>query len=322
MNPLTVVEGASTDLEIPPLLKDLTAVVVAVLDEHGMVIDANQGFKELLALLPKFEHANARSLFVQPDFSHFTHTEKETPDSQGQLYQGILNLGNPDTTCRSLNGSVYRVELKYLIVGEYDVADLERLSASVLELNDELAQTQRQLVKANRTLKANEAKITKMMLTDPLTNIPNRRAFDQKLQEEMDRFARYKEPCCLALADIDHFKSVNDTYGHDVGDVVIQRFAETLHNNKRAPDFVARVGGEEFIILLPNTELEQGVLVVDRLRKEFGEQCYEAIDRPVTASFGITAMLKPDTKDSVIKRADGGLYRAKESGRNQVARKE
>ncbi len=301
---------------IPDLLQELTAIVAVILDDQGFVIEANRGFRFIINMDETSDHKiNVRELFVQPGFAEFVslHSESNVP-----IYQGIMNIGDPNSYCRSVNGSVFRFNDKLLVVGEYDIADLERLNSTVIELNEELAQLQRDLVKVNRDLKRKEKKITQMMLTDPMTGIANRRHYEQKVVEEIQRHQRYKNPLSFAMGDIDLFKSVNDTYGHDVGDVVINRFAHCLRDSKRASDFVARVGGEEFILIMPHTTLEQAHLVIDRIRKLFSEEKYDAIERAITASFGVTELKENDTPECLVKRSDQGLYEAKETGRNKV----
>ncbi|MBL7002560.1 MAG: GGDEF domain-containing protein [Gammaproteobacteria bacterium] len=299
-------------LEIPVLLREISAVVAFIVDDQGNIKDANRGFKLLLNYdKSHMENWNVREYFIQPSFSYLTtiYSEDSTP-----IYQGILNIGVPNSYCRSIIGSIYRHENILLVVGEFDIAELERLSSSVIEINEEMGQLQRDLVKANQELRRNEKKITEMMLTDPLTEIPNRRHFDQKIGEEIERHQRYGHSLSIAMADIDLFKSINDVYGHDV----IKRFAHSMKESKRSSDFVARVGGEEFMILLPQTSIEQAYFVIDRMRKIFSAETYSNIDRKITASFGITLLQESDNLDSIIKRADQGLYQAKESGRNKV----
>ena len=151
----------------------------------------------------------------------------------------------------------------------------------------------------------------------------------EKMEEEANRSVRNNRELSVILADIDHFKNVNDSYGHQVGDLVLQRFAEQISKTSRSYDFVGRYGGEEFIIGLPETNMEQSSLVAERMRKNIEEIELTLPDNPlvhvrITASFGVASrVMKPcESVDSIIKLADDALYRAKDEGRNRVCRSE
>lgn len=161
-----------------------------------------------------------------------------------------------------------------------------------------------------------------MAIHDPLTNLFNRRYFVEVSQKEFSRAQRKKVAFSLISLDIDHFKKVNDTYGHPVGDKVLQEVSANLNHFLREQDTLARVGGEEFNILLPETSIEQTLQVAERIRQkqestpiagDWGEDIY------ITFSIGI-ATLKSDTKnfDEVLKLADRALYKAKDAGRNKT----
>jgi diguanylate cyclase (GGDEF)-like protein len=303
--------------EVPYLLRNVTAVVCAVIDIDGYVKDCNKGFLYLANQTELPPHGyRVGELFLQPIFSDFL--ESEDKNSREPVYQGIINIGDSSMTCRSVFGSVFINNDCLFVIAEFDVSGMERLNAAVLNLNQEMAQLQRELVKKNNKLKRKEEKITTLMMTDPLTGIANRRSFDERIVEEISRHARYQQKFCLCLSDIDFFKSVNDTYGHDVGDLVIQRFAALLHDNKRDSDFVARIGGEEFAVILPNTCLNEGFVVIERVRELFANTSYEQVVVSPSASFGITEFVVGDTKDILIKRSDDALYKSKEGGRNRV----
>jgi diguanylate cyclase (GGDEF)-like protein len=159
--------------------------------------------------------------------------------------------------------------------------------------------------------------------TDHLTGAANRRRFDQQLEREVERAGRYDHPFCLLLIDIDDFKKINDTFGHETGDEVINRLAKILHDGIRSPDLVARIGGDEFAVLLVETNVVKGFEVADRLR-----QAIKASDFPttgsgtikVTASFGIAELLPDErtTPELLARRADAALYEAKREGRDRV----
>lgn len=153
--------------------------------------------------------------------------------------------------------------------------------------------------------------------TDELTGVANRRAFASKLEVEMARAKRYETSLALIMYDIDHFKLVNDTYGHAVGDEVLKAVTETVRENLRAADTLARWGGEEFIILVPSTDLDGARQTAAKLNAAIAAASL-AIVGPVTASFGVTTLIAGDDSTRLLKRVDDALYRAKDNGRNRV----
>jgi len=158
--------------------------------------------------------------------------------------------------------------------------------------------------------------------TDALTQLANRRHFFEHLEREVQRALRTSGDLCLAMIDADKFKSVNDTYGHDVGDDVLVCLARTLEAGLRNSDMVGRLGGEEFAVLLPDTDLEGARLVCERLRQSGSEQVVETPQGflSFTVSIGLTpvSLVDGDTGESMLKRADEGLYAAKHNGRNRT----
>ena len=166
-------------------------------------------------------------------------------------------------------------------------------------------------------------KMLNQAVTDPLTGLNNRRSFDQSLENEIGRCIRYKRCCSLIMADIDHFKRINDTYGHGAGDEVLKQVGNLLRDNVRNVDLVARVGGEEFAILLPETPPQNILVVVNRLLKKVREM-NPAVRRMgsdgkrVTVSLGVSSFRKGKTTPAQLtKLADKSLYQAKHKGRNR-----
>lgn len=154
-------------------------------------------------------------------------------------------------------------------------------------------------------------------ITDPLTGIYNRRFFMQILEQEMGRVRRNKKTFSLIMFDLDHFKNVNDRFGHAVGDTVLRNVVGTVKRRIRKTDYFTRWGGEEFIILLPETSLNNAVNLAEELRRKISEIELDDVGK-VTASFGVTEYRDTDTVDTVLLRVDEALYEAKESGRNCV----
>ena len=155
---------------------------------------------------------------------------------------------------------------------------------------------------------------------DALTGLPNREAYQQRLDQEVQRYERYGNKLSLMVCDIDLFKRINDNYGHLAGDKVLKIIAKSLQVNLRDTDFIARFGGEEFVALMPETSCEEAKIVAEKLRKKIENSPFNFKKEPVqiTISFGISEFSKGDTANDVFERADKALYKAKENGRNQV----
>lgn len=162
-----------------------------------------------------------------------------------------------------------------------------------------------------------EQKLEELSITDALTQTFNRMGIDNSISSELDRFKRYGRSFGIILADIDYFKNVNDTFGHDVGDIVLQGIAQTLKNNTRSTDIVGRWGGEEFLIICPEVEKDSIYKLAEILRGRIEQSDFKPAGK-VTCSFGTTIANKDDDLNSLLKKADSALYEAKESGRNRV----
>jgi two-component system cell cycle response regulator len=159
--------------------------------------------------------------------------------------------------------------------------------------------------------------------TDHLTGTANRRRFDQQLELEIERAARYGHPLCLLLLDIDNFKKINDQFGHKAGDEVINHLGKILHEGVRAPDLAARIGGDEFAVLLVETTLVKGLEVADRLRETIKVSDFSTPESgtiKITASMGIAESISDErtTPELLARRADAALYEAKRQGRDRV----
>lgn len=157
-------------------------------------------------------------------------------------------------------------------------------------------------------------------LVDPLTGLPNRAAWSERLEHEVSQWQRHGNSLLLAMLDLDHFKRINDSYGHLAGDKVLKIIANVLRKRLRGTDFIARFGGEEFVLLMPDTPWAAGTRLVETLRAAI-EACpfhFKGEPVTVTVSIGLSAFKAGDRSDLVIKRADQALYRAKDAGRNRV----
>ncbi len=224
-------------------------------------------------------------------------------DTTESMVQG-LDAGADDYISKPINFRELDARVKSLL-------RIQSLQAS-------LAQREKELSEAN-------AQLLVMSSTDVLTGVSNRRALEQRLHEMWEHSQRLREPLSLVMCDIDHFKRVNDEYGHQAGDTVLQQFAQLLETEAREIDSVGRYGGEEFVLLLPGTVLDAAVTFAERLRgcveeREFTYGEDKTLHR--TMSCGVASWPHPLVVDqeALIWAADEALYVAKESGRNRVVR--
>ena len=244
--------------------------------------------------------------------------------SRGESLPDGFGLGSDETGPEVVTGEVDGRDRVYEVVPN----PLQGSEGMVLVLRDvtERHRMEGRLRETTAALARANAELEEMAHTDPLTGLGNRRDFMRSLRQEVERTNRYGRTVALVLLDLDHFKKVNDRYGHPTGDAVLETVGRVIDSHLRDADFAGRVGGEEFGIILPETDLDGARELAERLRVGIAEECHEAsrdgeeTTFHVTASLGITAAEPPvpDT-DVLFAQADRALYRAKEGGRNRVA---
>ena len=231
-------------------------------------------------------------------------------------------------TARAGSGKVEGLELgadDYL-VKPIETAELAARVKSMLRLKalqDELSAKVRELEQAQSTLQRQANELTMLSRLDPLTQLFNRRYFEERFHAEFSRSKRYRSPLALMMIDLDHFKNVNDTHGHPAGDKVLKEIASRVRNTLRDVDLVERYGGEEIIALLPETGPEEGRRAAERIRAAVGTSPVELdVDQAlgVTCSVGLAWYPARQLEDheSLLRAADTALYRAKKAGRNRV----
>jgi diguanylate cyclase len=209
---------------------------------------------------------------------------------------------------------------KVRLVVSYLMIENENMRGRTVELQGNLEKSQRQIERLKSNLAAAEAQ----GLSDPLTGLKNRRSFDITLAAEIAAARTGGKPLSLVMADIDHFKAVNDRYGHPAGDDVLRWFARILSNNMKGRDTVARYGGEEFAIILPQTSLENAATLAGQIKQQLEGQLWKKPGAPntmlrITASFGVAQLADGEGTSGLLHRADAKLYESKSGGRNRVA---
>jgi two-component system cell cycle response regulator len=193
-----------------------------------------------------------------------------------------------------------------------------------IDRNEMLARVRTQIKRKRYSdfLRTRLEESVELAVMDPLTGLHNRRYMETHLQTLVAEAASSGRPISILVADIDYFKRINDTYGHDAGDAVLREFASRFRRNTRSIDLACRLGGEEFVIIMPDTDITRAHQVGERLRACIADDSFQisaAKNVPVTASVGLATLERwDDTPETIIKRADNALYSAKREGRNRV----
>jgi diguanylate cyclase (GGDEF)-like protein/PAS domain S-box-containing protein len=216
-----------------------------------------------------------------------------------------------DFAIRHRTGDMIPIQLKAVDLGVVD--GVRYFGAFTVDMRERRAEEAR--------IAALLAQLEQQAMTDPLTALPNRRAFDAELARIAARSRRNQSPTAAGVADIDHFKQVNDQYGHPVGDMVLCEVAKAIEHAARGTDFVARTGGEEFGMLFPDTPTDMARLVAERMRKAVAAASVTTPDGDiirVTISIGLAALAPGSAPEQALASADVALYQAKEQGRDRV----
>ncbi len=205
-------------------------------------------------------------------------------------------------------------EQRWVRVRRYPIADSEgrvtRVAGTAVDIT-ELKATQQELER-------NQAELERQAFYDRLTGVANRRYFESLLDREVRRAERYGQGFALVMFDLDHFKKVNDTYGHAAGDVVLQEVTRVAGERLRSVDVLGRWGGEEFMVLLPGAAANEGARVAELIRSRVAGRAFPRVGE-VTVSLGVAAFHSGEPRGELLRRVDEALYRAKREGRNRAA---
>lgn len=269
--------------------------LISTLDEAGRIQDHNASIERLTGMGPEIAGQTAGVLFVEPSVLV-------------ELIQsaGAHGWAEREAPMRNISGSEW-----------WGTSVLTRISADVPGITSGYALVTREDTERHKR----ELQLKTWATQDPLTGATNRRAFQGLVKLELDRARRDGTPCSFALLDIDHFKGFNDTHGHETGDDVLKLLVERLHGCVRRPDYLVRMGGEEFGFLLPDTDEAGLASVAERARAAVAEAPFKTRSGrlPLRVSVGgVTSLVPVSDFDQLYHAADQALYRAKEKGRNRV----
>lgn len=301
-NKLTM-EAERSYLEINQIFKTVAGGIILI-DKDCNIIRHNETFLEM-AGIAEGEEANGKCHEL------FHSTLCNTPDCPlNKIEQGAERIES-----RIVKESSDGTRLYYDIVSTPFRGVVGEIQGIVEHITDV---TQR--VEAEEALKESEERYRKLSTVDELTGLFNKRHFNKTILAEIDRAKRYGPPLSLLMMDIDNFKIHNDTYGHAEGDKVLARLGEIITGALRNTDYPSRYGGEEFAVVMPNTNGEGAAVVAERIRMTLAKEDFfpipgEKVNK--TLSLGVTEFLPDDDRESLIKRADANLYQAKESGKNR-----
>ena len=301
--------------ELLPILDDLAVLMLAITDSGQHEFEAY--LKQLNERLESFQNN------LQAASEGHAEGRSAADDLHSQLREHVDGLQNSVQDAVDLNSLKHLLENRLEgLLGTMDqhqqqrIAREQEVSAHLQGLAERIASMEQQAQGYREHLEEQRQKA----LIDPLTDLPNRAAWGERLQYEVDQWQKNGNPLLIAMLDLDHFKRINDGYGHLAGDKVLKIIAAQLRKHLRPVDFIARFGGEEFVLLMPDTPLAAGVQGVERLRAAIEACPFHFKGEPVTItlSIGVSAFRPGDRSDQVLKRADEALYQAKHRGRNCV----
>jgi len=288
---------------------ELSNTGLVLINRKGKIFDCNRGFLELLGLKEKPVNRNINDFLSK--------NSKKIPLPEDSFLKINLLFDFSGDAEVLLKGYILPCDELYLLIFEQHRLTYNELIEKMSKLNDQIVNITRELEKKNAQLKEALSTVKRIMNTDPLTGIFNRRAIDKLISREFSLALRHKLPLSVVMIDIDFFKKINDTYGHEIGDYVLKSFASKVKKLIRKEDIFGRYGGEEFILILPNTKIDNSYQASERIRQKLEKMKLKGIKGNITASFGLTEILPTDNENSLIKRADDALYLAKRKGRNR-----
>ncbi|WP_319371803.1 GGDEF domain-containing protein [uncultured Ilyobacter sp.] len=287
---------------------------IVTLTEDFKIKEYNKAFERLVD-----DPHNMKSTFFEETFGKISASPEKHTDESHNIKEISASYRSKSGSVTHLQGILIKKNNEIVIIFKNFMICESQIIDEISKMNIEMSNLARELSKKNFQLKLANEKITKLLNTDFLTGLYNRKCFFERLEELVS--LKKRKRCFnigVIFADIDFFKSINDTYGHDTGDFVLIKFSQMLKESLRKEDIVARIGGEEFCIIVQCTEDNFLVNISEKIRKNCELLIFENTDIKITASFGATFYREWEEIDCVIKRADENMYAAKSSGRNKV----
>lgn len=264
-------------------------IITSTTDTRGRILKASQAFCNITGYSKEELIGKSHNLIRHPDMPSEIYKDLWQTITKGNIWRGEIKNQRKD-------GSYYWVSsmITPILNEQGEISGYTSIREDITD----------------------KKKVEELSITDQLTKLFNRHRIEEVFASEIERAFRYQRTFSLVILDIDHFKNINDNYGHDMGDSVLIDIAKIMQRETRKSDLVGRWGGEEFIIIMPETSMKDALEAIEKLRIEIEHYPFKV--GQVTASFGLTDYQDGDTQKTLLKRADEALYQAKENGRNQV----
>ena len=300
------------------IINNVIDFIVVYFNEVGEIIDYNEVFDTAYQISDdQLKLLNINDLIIIKNRDSFSlNFDKDEKEKRFLIELNEKYTRNPINN--SYDGRVYKIEEIYCLIGKKNLHDSDEIMNNMSLLTNQLSNLSRDLSKKNIELKKANERIENLLRIDKLTGLSNRRHFMEFIQKEMATANRYQNPLTLVMCDIDNFKAVNDTFGHDAGDRVLKTVGNLIANEIRKGELAARIGGDEFAIILTQTSLEKGKIFAERLQSSIRKINLDKVINSITFSIGITELKLDESFATFYKRTDIAMYEAKKSGKNKV----
>ncbi|MGM0438186.1 MAG: diguanylate cyclase [Bacillota bacterium] len=291
------------------LLVDLVDMLIVVFDKNLKVRKYNKAFEEIIFSQEKIENLNIYEL-LEDD------VELNLPQ-KGEIKEQKLQFKDEIKIDYPFKCYLIREEDYYLLALKEERNEQDFFH-KISQLNNELVNKSRELTRKNIELEKKKAKIEELLRKDNLTGLANRRSFEEFFEKIFSLARRHMLSLSLIMLDLDNFKKINDTYGHQIGDEVLKSIGELLKKNARQEDMAARVGGDEFYILQPNTSHKEAVNYVERLQIEIDKLNLPEVAHKISASFGVVELQDGEAMNEFMQRVDKEMYSAKMNDNKRI----
>jgi len=298
-------------------LMDSEAIFAMLLAPDGSIRECNKAAQRIFPPCPAADSSSRIwDYLVSSDTEHLQQRLSNSKNMQENSF--LLNLTSGHETPVTWEARLLLCGDFFLLLGIQEQRHDTRFQNEIVKLTNNLAMAMREATRNNRELQIANEKIAVLARVDELTGLPNRRMLDETLPRETARASRLHESLAVCFADLDHFKSINDRFGHKAGDQVLIHLGAVLKSQLRSYALAARFGGDEFVLLLPGTTQKEAIIFAERIRKKVAASIVPESPAKFTVSLGVACFQTGETGEKLIARADKALYRAKEKGGNRV----